>query len=296
MICDICPRNCRVDRDKNTGFCGESNMIRFAGAAAHFWEEPPISGKKGSGTVFFTGCNLRCVYCQNKKISHDGFGREITVDGLLRVFDSLVNLGVHNLNLVTPSHFAPQIASALEKFNSPVPVVYNTSSYEKNETLKRLEGLIDIYLADIKYYDSAPALKYSGAPDYFEVASKAVLEMYRQAGDLQTGEDGIAQRGIIIRHMVLPGNISQAIKVFGWVYENLSPDTYISVMRQYTPFGKAKEIKPIDRTLSAREYSIVRSRVSALGFNNVFYQEKSSGNEIFIPDFNIEGVDLRDIT
>ena len=292
MICSICPRNCGKDRSKSAGFCGTGERIKVARAAPHFWEEPPISGSRGSGAVFFSGCNLRCVYCQNEKICHGCYGMETGVDGLLKIFDNLVNLGVHNINLVTPSHYVPQIAQALEKFGSPVPVVYNTSSYEKAETLKMLEGLVDIYLPDIKYYDSAPALKYSSAADYFEKASAAVLEMYRQTGDLVTDGEGIAKKGIIIRHMVLPGNISQAVKVFSWVRENLSAETYISVMRQYTPYGKAKTLSPIDRELSAREYALVREKISALGFTNVFYQKKSSSGEIFIPDFNLEGVDL----
>ncbi len=292
MICSICPRNCGADRSREPGFCGAGDEIKVARAAPHFWEEPPISGSRGSGAVFFSGCNLRCVYCQNEVISHGAFGREVGVDGLLRIFDNLVNSGVHNINLVTPSHFAVQIARALEKFDSPVPVVYNTSSYEKAETLRCLDGLVDIYLSDLKYYDSSPALKYSGAPDYFENASKAVLEMYRQTGDLVTDSEGIAVKGIIIRHMVLPGNISQAVKVFGWVRENLSPETYISVMRQYTPYGEAKNMSPIDREISVREYSIVREKISGLGFTNVFYQKKSSVGEKFIPDFNLEGVDL----
>ena len=292
MICSICPRNCGVDRSTVTGFCGVGDKIKVARAAPHFWEEPPISGSRGSGAVFFSGCNLRCVFCQNEKISHGCYGRETGVDGLLRIFDNLVNSGVHNINLVTPSHYAAQIAKALVKFDSPIPVVYNTSSYEKPETLKMLEGLIDIYLPDIKYYDSAPAMKYSSAADYFEKASAAVLEMYRQTGDLVTDGEGIAKKGIIIRHMVLPGNISQAVKVFSWVRDNLSPETYISVMRQYTPYGEAKTLGPIDRELSAREYSIVKEKISGLGFTNVFYQKKSSSGEIFIPDFNLEGVDL----
>jgi putative pyruvate formate lyase activating enzyme len=292
LICSICPRNCGADRSREPGFCGAGDEIKVARAAPHFWEEPPISGSRGSGAVFFSGCNLRCVYCQNEVISHGAFGREVGVDGLLRIFDNLVNSGVHNINLVTPSHFAVQIARALEKFDSPVPVVYNTSSYEKAQTLRCLDGLVDIYLPDLKYYDSSPALKYSGAPDYFENASKAVLEMYRQTGDLVTDSEGIAVKGIIIRHMVLPGNISQAVKVFGWVRENLSPETYISVMRQYTPYGEAKNMSPIDREISVREYSIVREKISELGFTNVFYQKKSSVGEKFIPDFNLEGVDL----
>ncbi|MBR3620497.1 MAG: radical SAM protein [Clostridia bacterium] len=292
MICSICPRNCGADRSREFGFCGAGDEIKVARAAPHFWEEPPISGSRGSGAVFFSGCNLRCVYCQNEVISHGAFGREVGVDGLLRIFENLVNSGVHNINLVTPSHFAVKIARALEKFDSPVPVVYNTSSYEKAETLRCLDGLVDIYLPDLKYYDSSPALKYSGASDYFENASKAVLEMYRQTGDLVTDSEGIAVKGIIIRHMVLPGNISQAVKVFGWVRENLSPETYISVMRQYTPYGEAKNMSPIDREISVREYSIVREKISELGFTNVFYQKKSSVGEKFIPDFNLEGVDL----
>ncbi len=292
MKCSVCPRGCSVDRAENIGFCGVGESFRIARAAPHFWEEPPISGEKGSGAVFFSGCNLRCVYCQNGVISSECFGKDVSDIQLMKIFDNLINRSVHNLNLVTPSHYAPKLAEVLREFNSPVPVVYNTSSYEKVETLKMLEGLVDIYLPDIKYYDSAPALKYSYAPDYFEVASKAVLEMFRQTGQLETDENGIAKRGIIIRHMVLPGNVSQAEKVFGWVRDNLGADTYISVMRQYTPFGKAKEIKPIDRPLSSREYSIVKSKIRELGFENVFYQQKASSSENFIPAFNLEGVDL----
>ena len=184
------------------------------------------------------------------------------------------------------------LAKVLKEYNSPVPVVYNSSGYEKAETLKMLEGLVDIYLPDIKYFDSAPAKKYSDAEDYFRYASSAVLEMYRQVGDIVTDENGIAKKGIIIRHMVLPGNISQAVKVFTWVAENLSVETHISVMRQYTPFGKAKEMPPIDRRLSSREYKIVKEKILALGFENCFFQSKESSTEKFIPDFDLEGVDL----
>ncbi len=292
MICNICPRNCGVDRSRAVGFCGVGDKIRVARAAPHFWEEPPVSGVRGSGAVFFSGCSLRCVYCQNEKISHGCFGAEVGIDTLIGIFDNLVNAGVHNINLVTPSHYVIPLAAALEKFDSPVPVVYNTSAYEKAETLRRLEGLVDLYLPDIKYYDPGVSMKYSLASDYFEKASEAVLEMYRQTGDLVTDSDGIATGGMIIRHMVLPGNVSQALKVFSWVRENLSADTYISVMRQYTPCGRAKTIKPIDRELSSREYSIVKEKIRELGFTNVFYQKKSSSGEKFIPDFNLEGVDL----
>ena len=180
MKCMICPRNCGVEREKQTGLCGAGDKIKVARAAPHHWEEPCLSGTNGSGTVFFSGCNLGCVFCQNFDVSHRAFGKEVTELQLMRIFDALIEKGVHNLNLVTPTHFVPALARVLREYNSPVPVVYNSSGYEKAETLKILEGLVDIYLPDIKYFDSAPALKYSGAEDYFEYASSAVLEMHRQ--------------------------------------------------------------------------------------------------------------------
>ena len=292
MECSSCPRGCKVDRSVKTGFCSVGEAYKIARAAPHFWEEPCISGSKGSGTVFFSGCNLGCVFCQNYEVSYAAFGKEVSESGLMKIFDMLIEKGVHNINLVTPTHYAEMLAKTLEKYKSPVPVVYNSSGYEKAETLKKLEGLIDIYLPDLKYYDSAPALKYSEAGDYFEYASAAVSEMFRQVGTLQTDENGIAKRGIIIRHMVLPGNISQAVKVFSWVRENLPRETYISVMRQYTPFGRAKDMPPINRRLSAREYSIVKEKILALGFENCFFQGADASDEEFIPNFNLEGVDL----
>lgn len=292
MKCSVCPRECNAERKSEYGLCGVGESFKIARAAPHFWEEPCISGTRGSGTVFFSGCNLGCVYCQNYEVSHRAFGKEVSEKELMKIFDLLIEKGVHNLNLVTPTHYAPMLAKVLKEYQSPVPVVYNSSGYEKTETLKMLEGLIDIYLPDIKYFDSAPALKYSGAENYFELASAAVLEMFRQVGSIKTDENCIAQSGIIIRHMVLPGNISQAVKVFSWVSENLPPETYISVMRQYTPFGKAKEMPPINRKLSAREYAIVKDKILSLGFENCFFQSKESSTEEFIPNFNLEGVDL----
>ncbi|MBQ9849644.1 MAG: 4Fe-4S cluster-binding domain-containing protein [Clostridia bacterium] len=292
VICNICPRSCSAKREEKAGVCGVGEKFRVARAAPHFWEEPCLSGTRGSGTVFFSGCNLGCVYCQNQQISHGAFGKDVSSDGLKRIFDRLLESGVHNLNLVTPTHFVPMLAKTLAEYKSPVPIVYNSSGYEKAETLKMLEGLVDIYLPDIKYFDSAPALKYSGAADYFEYASKAVLEMHRQVGETVLDADGIARRGLIIRHMVLPGNISQAIKVFEWVRENLPAETYISVMRQYTPFGKAKEMPPIDRKLSSREYSLVKQKILAMGFENCNFQSGEAATESFIPNFDLEGVDL----
>ncbi len=292
MKCSVCPRNCSAERNINRGICGVGESFKVARAAPHFWEEPCISGEKGSGTVFFSGCNLGCVYCQNFEVSYAAFGKEVSETELMRIFDNLIEKGVHNINLVTPTHYAPMLAKVLSEYKSSVPIVYNSSGYEKAETLKMLEGLVDIYLPDIKYFDSAPAKKYSDAEDYFDYASSAVLEMYRQVGDIETDENGIAKKGIIVRHMVLPGNISQAVKVFSWVAENLSTETHISVMRQYTPFGKAKEMPPIDRKLSSKEYRIVKDKILALGFENCYFQGKESSTENFIPNFNLEGVDL----
>ena len=288
----ICPRNCGADRSMQAGLCGVGDKIKVARAAPHFWEEPCLSGINGSGTVFFSGCNLGCVFCQNYDVSHRAFGKEVDSVQLMRIFDALIEKGVHNLNLVTPTHFVPMLAKVLREYNSPVPVVYNSAGYEKAETLKLLEGLVDIYLPDIKYFDSAPALKYSGAADYFENASQAVLEMHSQVGEVELDENGIAKKGLIIRHLVLPGNISQAVKVFEWVRDNLPVETYISVMRLYTPFGKAKEMPPVNRRLSSREYSIVKQKILAMGFENCFFQSGEAAEESFIPNFDLEGVDL----
>ena len=260
MKCTVCHRNCSADRGSGVGFCGVGNEYVVARAAPHFWEEPCISGEKGSGTVFFSGCNLRCVFCQNYEVSRAACGRQVSEEQLMRIFDSLVEQGVNNINLVTPTHYAPMLAKTLEKYRSPVPI--------------------------------APAKKYSGAEDYFNCASKAVLEMQRQVGTLTLGEDGVAKRGLIIRHLVMPGNVSQAIKIFTWVSENLPPDTYISLMRQYVPYGKAKEMPPIDRRLTSREYAIAKQRILALGFENCYFQGKDAAEEIFIPDFGLQGVDL----
>ncbi len=292
MECNICPRKCGADRQKGVGRCGVGENYKIARAALHFWEEPCISGDKGSGAVFFSGCNLRCVFCQNYEVSHASFGADVTEDNLIKIFDSLVSQGAHNVNLVTPSHYAPMLARTLKKFNSPVPVVYNTSAYDSVESIKMLDGLVDIYLPDIKYFDSAPALKYSGAADYFDVALEAVKEMKRQVGNLETDENGIAKKGLIIRHLVLPGNVSQTEKVFGAIAENFGADTCVSLMRQYVPCGKALNMPPLDRPLSSREYLIAKKYVLSLGFENVYLQQSSSADKEFIPDFNLEGVDI----
>ncbi|MBQ6268264.1 MAG: radical SAM protein [Clostridia bacterium] len=292
MRCMICPRACGADRETGAGVCGVGAGYRVARAALHFWEEPCISGARGSGTVFFSGCNLGCVFCQNYEVSHAALGAPVDEDALLRLFDRLIAHGAHNLNLVTPSHYAPMLAKSLARFHSPVPVVWNTSAYERVETLRLLEGLVDIYLPDLKYYDAAPAQKYSGAADYFPVAAAAVAEMHRQVGTLTLDENGLARRGVLIRHLVLPGNVSQAEKVFAWVRETLGPETAVSLMRQYTPYGKAKTMPPLDRPLTDREYAIAKRRVRDLGFENCYFQRKDAASENFIPTFSAESVDF----
>lgn len=292
LKCSVCPRKCNIDRDIAKGYCGLDSRIKISRAAPHFWEEPCISGSKGSGAVFFTGCSLKCVFCQNYEISHLNNGRTVNTDDLIHVFDNLVNSGVHNINLVTPTHYTAEIYKALKKFNSPIPVVWNSSGYETVDSLKMMEGLVDIYLPDIKFYDSNISLKYSGAENYFEFAAKAVKEMFRQVGNLHINEEGIADKGLIIRHLVLPGNISQTIKIFSYVAENFPKQTAISIMRQYVPCADAASFPPLNRKLTSKEYQIVKKKILELGLENIYFQKAESAEKSFIPQFDYEGIDL----
>jgi putative pyruvate formate lyase activating enzyme len=289
-ICMICPRGCSVDRSIKPGICGISESITAARAALHFWEEPCISGERGSGTVFFSGCPLKCIFCQNAEISHERFGKEITGNELMRIFDRLVEQGAHNINLVSPTHFAPKIAEVLRVYKSPVPVVYNSSGYETIETLKSLEGLVDIYLPDLKYFDGAVSKKYANAENYFEFASKAVLEMQKQVGTLQLDKEGIALRGLMVRHLVLPGNVTQTIKIMRWLKDSLPGDTAISLMSQYTPHGEAVNNPPLNRKITKREYERAVNAMLDMGFENGYVQELDSAGKEFIPAFNLEGI------
>lgn len=291
MICRDCPRECSVDRNSAVGICGVGEQIRVARAAPHFWEEPCISGTRGSGTVFFSGCSLGCVFCQNYEVSHRSFGADVSETQLMRIFDRLIEQGVHNINLVTPTHYTRMLARVLSQYHSPVPVVWNSGGYEKVETLKMLEGLVDIYLPDIKYYNGTVAEKYSLAPDYFEYASQAITEMCRQTGGLVTDDCGIAQSGVILRHLVLPGNVSQAFKVFEWAADNLPQGIAVSLMRQYVPYGKAMELPPLNRRLSAREYALAKHKILSLGFENCYFQQSESASQDFIPNFDLTGID-----
>lgn len=287
MICSICPRHCNVDRSVNLGFCQSPNNFRVARAALHFWEEPCISGKEGSGTVFFSGCNLKCVFCQNNEISTENKGVEISDDKLISIFENLISQGANNINLVNPTHYAKRLAKVLRRWKSPVPIVYNSSGYEEVETLKALDGLIDIYLPDLKYIRAEKAMRYSKAADYFEKASVALLEMRRQVEDKFDGD--IMKSGMIIRHLILPQNTNSSIAVLDFIKSNF-PNTFVSLMAQYTPCGDLNEFPEINRKITKREYEKVVNYAFDNSFDKLFIQELSSADKSFIPKFDFTGV------
>lgn len=287
MICSICPRHCNVDRSVNLGFCQSPDNFRVARAALHFWEEPCISGKEGSGTVFFSGCNLKCVFCQNNEISAENKGVEISDDKLISIFENLISQGANNINLVNPTHYAKRLAKVLSRWKSPVPIVYNSSGYEEGETLKALDGLIDIYLPDLKYIRAEKAMRYSKAADYFEKASAALLEMRRQVEDKFDGD--IMKSGMIIRHLILPQNTNSSIAVLDFIKSNF-PNTFVSLMAQYTPCGDLSEFPEINRKITKREYEKVVNYAFDNSFDKLFIQELSSADKSFIPKFDFTGV------
>ena len=288
--CKLCPRRCGADRTKGQlGFCRQPDRIYAARAVAHYWEEPVISGSFGSGAVFFSGCTLKCLFCQNGVISQENLGKEITTSRLREIFLRLIDDGVQNINLVTPTHFLPSILPALTP-KLPVPVVYNCGGYERVETLRELEGLIDIYLPDMKYSDPKLAGTLSAAPDYVETAKAAIAEMYRQVGGAII-EDEIMQRGMIIRHLMLPGALDNTLGVLDWFSEAFPKgDVLFSLMSQYVPMGKAKEIPPYDRRITEDEYDAALSYLDLLGIDNGFTQDFSAATEDYIPDFSFEGL------
>lgn len=290
MQCKLCPRQCNIDRDKTTGYCGVNNTLKIARAGLHYWEEPIISGTEGSGTIFFSGCNLKCVYCQNYDISSQAFGKEITVERLSEIFKELEDKGANNINLVTPTHYVPQIIEALKIYRPKIPIVYNTSGYDSVSELKMLEGYVDVYLTDLKYVDSELSKKYSKAPDYFDVASKAILEMVRQQPTNIYNDKGMLIKGVIVRHMVLPGCMKDSFKVLDWIKDNLGVDTIVSIMGQYTPYYKSVDYPEINRPIKTLEYKAVIAHFNSIGLNNGYSQDLSSSSKDYIPPFNLEGV------
>lgn len=294
--CTLCPRECHVNRNAGEiGYCGQTARLTAARAALHFWEEPCLSGQNGSGAVFFSGCNLRCVYCQNHEIAKGAAGREITVARLSNIFLELQEKGAHNVNLVTPSHFVPQIATALKtakKQGLSIPVIYNTSSYEKTETLRMLDGLVDIYLPDLKYFDTALSEAYSHAPDYFETAAAAITEMVRQVGApvFAGGEDSLMLRGVIVRHLLLPGCSKDSRRILHYLHETFKNNIYVSIMNQYTPLSQVSDIPSLNRRITGEEYERIVSYAIRIGIENGFIQEGETASESFIPAFDYEGI------
>lgn len=291
--CMLCPRKCGVDRSVVTGFCGAGNEVIIARASLHKWEEPCISYKNGAGTVFFSGCNLHCCFCQNNKISNELFGKIISDEKLADIFLSLQDMGADNIDLVTPTHFINNIINALDKVKHKlsIPVVYNCGGYELVDTIKKLNGYIDIYLPDIKYFSPDISAKYSNAPDYFEAASDAVLAMISQVGKLCFNDEGGLMKGTVIRHMVLPSHRYDSIDIMDWIAENTSSnDVLVSIMNQYTPFDFISDEYPeLKRRITKMEYNSVVDHAAELGING-FSQQKSSASEEYVPDFDLTGI------
>lgn len=294
--CTLCPRKCRVNRiDGKKGFCGETSEIRVARAALHFWEEPCISGENGSGTVFFTGCTLRCVFCQNHNISDGSIGKEISIDRLAEIFVELQAQGANNINLVTPTHFVPQIIEAIKlarKNNMKLPIVYNTGGYESQETLKMLDGYVDVYLPDFKYLDERHAKKYSLAENYPEVAKAAIEEMVRQTGPVKFDEDGMIKKGVIVRHLLLPGCLIDAKNVVKYLFSTYGNQIYMSLMSQYTPLDSlnVEKYPELNQKVSKKSYDWLIDYAIELGVEQAFIQEGDVAEESFIPPFTLEGV------
>ena len=295
-LCYICPHRCGVDRPETMsssgtfGSCGCGMKPIAARAGLHMWEEPCISGTRGSGTVFFSGCNLHCVFCQNYKISCEGFGKEITIPHLQKIYHDLIAQGAHNINLVTPTHFTQAIIESLKEKLS-VPVVYNTSGFETIDTLRKLQGKVQIYLPDFKYSDNLAAIKYSNAPDYFRITAAAIKEMHRQTGDYRIDDDGILQSGVVIRHLILPGLVDNSKRVIDWVAETFKPGQVLfSLMHQYIPCGDAAKYPEITRTVSKAEYKEIEAHLFASNIEDGFVQDGDAARCDFIPDFDGTGI------
>ena len=286
--CLLCPRKCGVNRYETVGACGATNKIRLAYYSLHMWEEPVLSGTNGSGTIFFSHCNMKCIYCQNKKISIDGYGKLISNKRLGEIMLELQKQGAHNINLVTPTHYVPNIALILQKIKEKelkIPVIYNTSSYESVGTIMLMSHLVDIYLADLRYYDDQLAWNYSGCRDYFENATMAIDEMYRQVSSFEFDSKGMLKKGLIVRVLILPGHIEDAKKIIQYLYKTYGDDIFISIMNQYTPVNPCI-YQNLNRKLTKEEYDEVIHYALELGVTNAFIQEEGTAEESFIPTFD----------
>ena len=289
MICNNCPRKCNIDRSKNTGVCGVGELPRLAKASLHKWEEPIISNSVGSATIFFSGCNLKCCYCQNYKISHEHFGKYITYERLAEIFREMEEKGASNTYLLSPSHYTHAIKQALDIYRPHIPVVYNSSGYDSVETLEELKGYIDIFLVDFKYFDPELSKRLSKAPDYPEVAKNAILKMRELVPAEEYGEDGMLKKGVIIRHLVLPNHTDDSIAILDWIKDNVN-NPLVSLMSQYTPMHKSVMHPDIDRRLKPIEYKVVEEYMVSIGLTNGFTQELDSASACYVPDFDGSGV------
>ena len=293
--CCLCPRNCGINRfEGQKGFCGFDSDVMVARAALHMWEEPCISGKEGSGAVFFSGCNLGCVYCQNREIALGHSGRTITQDRLCEIYMELQEKKANNINLVTAGHYLPIVIESIKrarKSGLTIPIVYNSSGYEKVEAIEALDGIVDIFLPDFKYISSEMAARYSNAPDYPEVAKRALAQMVKQTGDAKFDERDMMKRGVIVRHLILPGHIKESKEAIRYLYETYGDQIYISIMNQYTPMpGIEKRFKNLGRTITQKEYDEVVHYAIDLGVENGFIQEGETAKESFIPQFDDTGL------
>jgi len=285
--CTLCPRNCKINRYKQKGYCNATATLKIAHYSIHYWEEPIISGTKGSGTIFFSNCNMKCIYCQNKKISTNGYGKNTSIKRLSEICIELQNKNANNINLVTPTHYVPQIIKGIKQTKQKgltIPIVYNTSSYENVNTIKLLKDTVDIYLADLRYYDDIYGIKYSKTPNYFEYATKAIKEMYNQVGN-PIIKNNIMVKGLIVRVLIFPGLINEAKKIIKYLYDNYKDNIYISIMNQYTPLNKCK-YSNLNRTLSNQEYEEIINYAMDLGIKKAFVQNGQTQSESFIPIFN----------
>ena len=291
--CNLCPRNCNVNRNNNEiGYCGASNQMVIAKAYLHMWEEPCISGSVGSGTIFFSYCNLRCIFCQNYDISTLHKGNIVSINRLKEICLELQEKGALNINLVTPTHYVPLIVEALKlakKEGLTIPIIYNTSSYENISTIKQLEGIVDVYLPDLKYYNDEYGIKYSNCNNYFKYASIAIEEMYKQVGKCVFDNNGIIKKGVIVRHLMLPDNIEDSKNIINYLYDKYKDNIYISIMNQYTPLRKL-EYDNLNRKVSKDEYDDLIDYAYDLGIRNAYIQEGETQKESFIPDFDNEGI------
>ena len=288
--CEICPRKCKVNRNNNQiGWCKSTDRVKIGLYSTHNFEEPCISGDKGSGTVFFSNCTMNCIFCQNYEISQLGKGKEISIEELANIFIKQQEKGVHNINLVTPTSYVYQIIEAIKIAKAKglnIPIVYNTNGYENIETIKALNGYVDVYLPDLKYAEEKLAIEYSGAKNYFEVATKAIKEMIKQVGNIKLNEDGIIQKGVIIRHLVLPNHIENSKKVLLWIKQNLPNDIYVSIMAQYFPTYKAKENQELNRKLTKKEWEQIEKYVEEIDIENGFIQELGDHEEEYVPKWD----------